>query len=462
MKISNLRLGIIYITFVMFMPSSFYLINWPGYPLISIRRLYVFLWIAVYLVLLIKYSGVRKSMIDMPYFKASIFFLVLLGTVSALTYASNPTGMTNFIALATETIFPMFMIWSAFKKKESLLFAIKIMIYIYSIFALYGIIAYFFKFNPLLNIMSSGNDSRNLVFIYNDIRGGIQGRAQSFFYHPIVFGYLSSVILIVLLGVQSVVKLLPRLMFFFIFAVLMSSIFLTSSRSPIVLLLVAFLIFIAHVNLSKRVSTFGIIIITLFIAYIVLPNSFFDKYSLLIYSIYGDSVKSDLEYGGSSLQQRLSQFGIAVKYFQESPIFGHGLAFIRKLIESKSAGELLGAESFLFKLLIEVGVIGSYAYFALYKKIYSKFRDSTVGNANDLIKKVSLTGKALLGGHLAFIFTTGDMDMFNIFLILVTLLLLLIKFLNCDGIYYATSNLYSIMDLESHVNKKYNNIIKEF
>lgn len=430
MKIKSEHIAKAYIALVMFLPNSMYLVNKPGMPLISYRRCFIFVWIFFYALLIIKKNSIRNQIFDMPYCRGAIFLSAILGLISVCTLISNPQSILNFISIITESIFPTFMIWSAFKTKDRLLYAIKAMIQVYSLIAIYGIVSYIYNYNPLLELMSSDNSERILILTYDDReRGGVVGRAQAFFFHPIQFGYISSAILVFILGVHKEVKLFSVMKFLFICLILILATMYASSRSPILFLMVAAFVHILCMNIRNMLKMLAFFAIALpILAYSDLLSVVFGDRLQLIASIFENMVQSTsrLE-DSSSIELRLIQMAVAMDFFWESPIYGHGLAYLRILMENGMPADLFGAESFLFALLIEMGTLGIIGYYALYKGIYSSFIMHIKFSKLKTIRNMAVTGIALLAGHIAFIFATGEMGSTYIYLVLTTLLLRLIQ-----------------------------------
>lgn len=438
MKINNSSIASVFIVFVMFLPNTVYLVNQPGIPLISFRRLFIAVWVVFYLFLLIKNKSINNQIFQMPYYRGCIFLVLLLGIVTVATFTKNPLAISNYISFILETLFPVFMVWTAFKTTDDLASVIRLVIYSYTAIAVYGIITYIYGYNPMLEFLVSDDSARELLFTYDDKeRGGIVGRAQSFFAHPLHFGYISSMILIFMLGVQKGLKLFTTKTLVCISIVLMVSVVLAGSRSPILLLMVAIFIYIAHsniVNILIAVATSSIVLI------LVISGGVLDaapgNYLVLFTSIFKDLATGDSGLGGSSIHMRLGQMAIATNIFLVSPVFGHGLAYIRILLDNQLAPGLLGAESFAFKLLIETGIVGMVGYIILYGSIYSSLIRYRKRGGSKRVKKMAAVGVALLGGHLSFIFATGEMGLMYIYLVLTTLILRVLWLRPCKTISY--------------------------
>lgn len=69
-----------------------------------------------------------------------------------------------------------------------------------------------------------------------------------------------------------------------------------------------------------------------------------------------DSFINHEDAGGSSVEMRAVQYAAAYSFFEDSPIWGNGLGYVE--VAKEKSMWLLGAESIIFKLLIDRGTIG--------------------------------------------------------------------------------------------------------
>jgi len=77
-----------------------------------------------------------------------------------------------------------------------------------------------------------------------------------------------------------------------------------------------------------------------------------------------DSFLNPEDTGGSSVEMRGLQFLVAFNYWMNSPIVGNGLGYTDFLVDQKVG--LLGAESIVFQLLIDRGILGAFSFVFLY------------------------------------------------------------------------------------------------
>lgn len=441
MIVSNKNITTFYVIFIMFLPNTMYIVDQPGLPLISFKRMYIAVWVVFFIASIIINRSINGQITQLPFYRGCLYITLLLGFVTAATFKNNPIAIPGYLSFILETIFPVFMVWIVFKDSDSVLRVIKILVYVYTLVALYGVFAYLYDSNPLLELLVSEDSSRKLLFTYDsNERAGIEGRAQSFFAHPLHLGYISSVIMVMVFGVQKGFKLFPIIIYLSILFVLMLSVMLAGSRSPILLLIISMFVYAVY---SGWVSYFKIFLISVLVLVFIIGSgmheSILGNRLVLITSIFEDFLTGDSGLGGSSIDMRLSQLAAAINIFLDSPIYGHGMGYIRTVIENRLAPGLLRGESFAFKI-IDIGVIGMIGYFLLYKGIYSSFMHYRRGTHLKNIKMMAGVGVALLGGHLSFIFATGEMGMVFIYLILTTLLLRLMYLSIMDSMHFMSAN----------------------
>lgn len=97
----------------------------------------------------------------------------------------------------------------------------------------------------------------------------------------------------------------------------------------------------------------------------------YSNYTDLFNEIY-DSFINHEDVSGSSMDLRQSQFNIAYDKFLESPIWGHGYWAINDL-KAKKVG-LMGAESVIFTLIVDRGILGIISFFFFYWEIVKFLR----------------------------------------------------------------------------------------
>lgn len=221
------------------------------------------------------------------------------------------------------------------------------------VLCIYGIIEFLLNYNIILYWLQSQTDLSFWVDHTNDIRYGY-GRYNSFFHFPITFGDACVVFFYFLTFFYSKYEgvFISRKSYIKTLCLLLIGVFLANSRATILALVFGLLQF----DYIRKPKT---LLIAFFIFLImVLP---FSDYILNVYhSIFDFTGNYDV--GGSSMDMRMRQLDISLFLFLQNPIFGGGLSMIYYLMTDISIPELAGAESQLFYLLIERGLLGILGY----------------------------------------------------------------------------------------------------
>lgn len=170
-------------------------------------------------------------------------------------------------------------------------------------------------------------------------------RSQSFTIWCSVYGVSCGFGLVYLLHQYFNKNLKGTIFVFTLFILLIMGVVISGTRSVMVTVAIAMFGLCGYVFKSlKR-------IIPVIVVLCLLVVIFQDIFNEIVESI----TKTD-EFSGSSFDMREMQYAAAYAIFSQNPIFGNGLGFVSTATQ-KSA-ELLGAESIIFKLMIERGLIG--------------------------------------------------------------------------------------------------------
>lgn len=242
----------------------------------------------------------------------------------------------------------------------------------YSVFAIVmcfnGLLQPLMGINPLDDFLQSISDEDNSLFMDNSwVRMG-QVRYRSFIPHAISYGVACCIIFYLVLWKYLVKKGLGGNMFTFLaIGFLLSGIIICGSRTPILgLLPLVYILFdkeIVSGSVKRRM-------IFLFFIFLLFESDY------IIYSI--DSIinpKIVEDAGGSSMELRLIQLGIASNFMIENPFFGKGMEFDASEISS----EILGAESVWLPLMMNNGLVGVASYIVICWGTY-KFFSKSRGN----------------------------------------------------------------------------------
>ncbi len=418
MKFSTI--STIYILFVFFIPNSISLVNKPGVPLISVSRLYILIWIILFLWFIFTRGRVRRALLTYPFYKPML--IVILSMVVVTVFAQNLLASINpMLSFLTESFILSVMIWVAYRRPEDITRIMHSMILIFVGLSIYGTVSYLIGVNPIVNFVNEyfSTDSRKFALSYSDSeRIGLLGRAQSIFPHAIQYGAL--LVMALSISYYHYIKDTGarKYLNFLYMAILVVGIATTNSRTPFIFLLVILCIYFYYQNISHKLKIGAI---ALMVASVVIPFVN-DATVQLITSIFIEISGGESGVGGSSISMRLEQLSASLLLFNESPIVGHGMAATRLMLESGTQpAELRKAESFLFSQMIDAGSLGvmSYAYFYLFLTYY--FLKQKKYLMDRYLAQFAIIIGALILGYAVFILATGVLDTFQLFIIIITL-----------------------------------------
>lgn len=224
-----------------------------------------------------------------------------------------------------------------------------------AVLTIYGIQEALTASNPFIDYMYN---SGRIVNLQRDdyIRFGLY-RAQSLTIWMESFGTVCVFALLFMLNCafRGIIKFNIRV---YVMAILMAvSVFITGSRTMIAMLGIATMSLLPYFYKKTRYMLLFVALIAAFIysnpEYIKdLIGSFTDTTSV----------------GGSNIEGRMWQLSAAMSYYFNSPMFGNGIGFISEAV--KQSDELLGAESIIFKTLVDRGNIGIFSLIFLYLNIF--------------------------------------------------------------------------------------------
>ncbi|HOP46420.1 MAG TPA: O-antigen ligase family protein [Desulfobacteraceae bacterium] len=419
------HLASIYILIIFFIPNAVSVLNVPGIPLISIKRVYIVLWFLIFLLLLLGSKKMVKEILAYPFLGP--IAVVLAASLLVTFFADNfMTSLQRSIALTADTFLPAIIIWASYKKHQDIANILNLLITIFVVISLYGIFAYTVSHNPVLDFVNThflSESDRTLIYTYEGKeRFGMVGRAQSIFAHPIQYGCFLVVMMFVTLISYSKQTLANKSLKVLGLAVMTVALFQTNSRSPLAFAFAGLGVFWFFKGAGKKaiLICLGGLAAIFILAYTTATNN--NAPVSLLVSLFQELSGSPTEAGGSSLAMRLNQFRISALLFSEHPVVGHGLATVREMIQSKSIPHgLAAAESFLFILMIEAGLVGILAYIFFFYKQVLFFLKTKHKSKNIYLKNISIICLSVIYGYLAFILMTGIVGTLELFIIITTL-----------------------------------------
>lgn len=323
-------------------------------PLVKIGGTYIGLCDAINFVIcgyVFSKKRARNSIFYNPLFYplfANFIFLLLIAA-----YGTERTSLyVLWKTISNEILLPLALIYFL-QTKTDIELLVKLYLKVFMVLCIYGIIEFLLNHNIILYWLQSQTDLSFWVDHTNDIRYGY-GRYNSFFHFPITFGDACVVFFYFLIFFYNKYRgvFILRKSYINTLCLLLIGVFLANSRATILALVFGLLQF----DYIRKPKT---LLIAFFIFLImVLP---FSNYILNVYhSIFDFTGNYDV--GGSSMEMRMRQLNISLFLFLQNPIFGGGLSMIYYLMTDISIPELAGAESQLFYLLIERGLLGILGY----------------------------------------------------------------------------------------------------
>lgn len=294
------------------------------------------------------YSRGKKSFVSFPFL---LPFVLSIG--SYLISAVIGYKIAFSVGKWLEQYFLVLAIWSLFKPIGSFCnFCIYNFIAYLLILDVYAVFESITVTNPFISYINS--------YVYipqqasNYVRYGLF-RSQSLTIWTDVMAIISSsgAVFLLFAFFKNLVK--PNFVLYFTWVLSASAVFISGCRSIILATFFSLGGIIKNLFSIKYVFIVGCLVSSLLFI-------FSDFFSQVLESF----VHSD-EAGGSDMEMRAVQFAVMFQYWKNAPIFGNGLDYTDFLIDQKVG--LLGAESVIFRLLLDRGIVGFLLYVFLF--VYS-------------------------------------------------------------------------------------------
>lgn len=329
-------------------------------------------------------------------------------------------SLQYWVAMFFEILMPSFLIWVSFYRSKEIIKAMEIFLVIFAILTIYGTIADLISVNPVVDLIEKhvSSSERKMIYTYESLRFGVYGRAQSVFYHPLQYGCFIFVALCILFYLQKARVKINKYLLIFLIILFFGAIITTRSRSPLLAIMIAGFVYLFLIELEIKIRVLSLMVLIGGI------SSFFisaenDKVAMLI-SILQEITGKGSFVQGSSLEMRIFQMRNVFEIFKQNPLSGHGLTCTRDMINMPGLG-ILGAESIVFVLMIDTGMIGIAAYAFFLFALFWHFWKVKKNADNSNIKRLSIIMICMIFGYSGFICATGEMKTFPLFIMTVTL-----------------------------------------
>lgn len=311
---------------------------------------------------------------------------------------------------------------------------------IFSVLGAYGILTFILNGNPYYDAVSQmfSDSGEKGMFSTIQERGY---RVCSFLNNPIAYGFIMGIVGLLLFSQRKRYSWIISVAFI----IIVMNVFMSNSRSAILSFLLMVVIFSSlkmrySVNIKYFISIL-MFIIGAILAYILIPvvGKSIDG-ALDIFTTGGNNVR------GSNVELKESQLTASLIYFNKSPIWGNGYYFFWENISVHGKDEALaGLEGYLYRLLIEEGIIQIIAVAIFFFSIFKYFIKSWTSTNNLLVSAALAMGVALLFFVLS-VGTYGNVFVFSFFFL---------------GIFIRLVEIYKQRVMREKAVKR-NKIIKEF
>lgn len=318
------------------------------------------------------YDGEWKKLIDNKFRYVILSYFVLSAVLSLFT--SNEVSYINQFSFLIKKTMEMFLLGVLsivfFKQCSDFTRFVKYFYMIVLIGSIYGVVSYLISANPYMSFVSTSfrdGITNGAEAFLNEVRGVLHGRVSGFSNHPLTWGQLHLLFVIVLPFFK---RYLSRNLY--ILSIVFSSIniILTGSRSsmvPLLLFLVGYFLIENRKHFMRILFFCGIF----FAVFILLGSFVHNEYidTLRAYVCFWDESASEkISVSGSSVSMRENQFFDALFFVKKNNLLsGFGYGFVSNMSEDHFLREyLLGFESVVLKVVVEQGILGLIFYLLMF------------------------------------------------------------------------------------------------
>ena len=304
------------------------------------------------------------------------------------------------------TFFLIFLGYSSLKNIQDLKRLFNGILYLSLFVSVYGVIVFLTKTNVYDYVITRAFDITSTFDFYKSDGRGL--RVNAFTHSPITYGVLVSVFFLFLFSFNSYIHH-NRLLFAITLFALAFNCFLSNSRTPIFAFIVGIGIFILlSYKFTLKIRVTMISALTFFCLYLLVPFI-----QVKVDSVADIFITGGERTAGSNLSMREGQFLASAQYFNQHPFWGNGYGYFYENITNRasdgvSGDELYGAESYLFTMMIEEGLIQIILNFILFVSLYAYYFKNF-----HLSRRLSALGISITSIFIIISLSTGTVEMWQ-------------------------------------------------
>jgi len=294
--------------------------------------------------------------------------------------------------------------------------------YVFAIFGLYGIVCFLLRSNPYSAIFATTFSMPDYMKGYLQT-GDTRLRVNSFSFHPYLYGMLLIIMFLFSFFYYKNLHLLKikKGNFLMLMGLIFINIFMTNSRSLLVVLVITCGCYFIFTVSSARVFQYVLFAPLVLILLMQIPKVGEVVDTLTDIATTGGEKSSN---GGSSVDMRQQQLLLSLKYYSDNPTFGNGYDYIIENLKfssdankRESDAEAFGFESYAYIILIEQGTVGIVANSILFIALLV-YHIRNIFRLADQARLFVIVNFLIIVGYLIFIFTTGTLSSMPFFFVI--------------------------------------------
>lgn len=281
-----------------------------------------------------------------------IYFLITFFNSAGLNISLVSKPMIYFC----ETYLKLFVGFALISKIDDWLSAMKVLLPVLTIFAIWGVFTWFMQSNPWYEFLTN-------VYGSEAMWSGVQDRGyrvNSFLTNPGAYGVVMGIGALSLWGYYLQVKNNKIILFILL---IVFNVILANSRASLMACFVGLAVYLLfNYGVSRKlifIATGGFLGMLILYNYVGSIKSIVDSTLDVIFT-GGQNTH------GSNMELKDTQLQYSILYFLEAPIWGHGIGFFREYIQPRygTMSGLAGMEGYGYRMLVELGGVMIVAFVA--------------------------------------------------------------------------------------------------